>query len=171
MVILIIQHISSSICVLECALAPKTHVMLVPQGSVLSFGKRLRDMLNFFFLFTETHVSCGSWQENIPRVAEHPYWSDKLSCSTTWGDVFKNTTRFLPGWAVKLFSGVIIKNAFCSGELKDVVTWGVIRRGRRHGWRRVSVSKHVYTLTSMPLSKIQSQVQHSQAELTQIKLS
>ncbi len=118
-----------------------------------SFGKWLCDMLNFLFLFTETHVSCGSWQENIPRVAERPYWSDKLSCITMWGDVFKNTMCFLPGWAVKLFSGVIIKHAFCSGELKDIVTWGVIRRGRRHSWRRVSVSKHVYTLTSMPLSK------------------
>ncbi len=144
LVTLIIQHISCSICVFECALDPKMNVIVwgLKWNQCLrvlsySFGKWLCDMLHFLFLFTETHVFCGSWQENTPRMAERTYWFDKLSCITTWGNVFKNMMRFLPGWAVKLFSGVIIKLAFCSGELKDVVTWGVIRRGRRHGWGRV----------------------------------
>lgn len=52
-------------------------------GFCPTLGKWLCDMLNFLFLFTETHVSCGSCYTS-DRIIFHAwlkllYGSDKLS--------------------------------------------------------------------------------------------
>lgn len=62
-----------------------------------SFGKWLCDMLNFLFLFTETHVLRGSCYTS-DRIIFHAwlkllYWSDKLSGITQQEEIYSNIRR------------------------------------------------------------------------------
>lgn len=61
------------------------------------FGKWLCDMLNFLFLFTETHVSCSSCYTSDRKIfhawLKPIYWSDKLSGITQHEEIYSNIRR------------------------------------------------------------------------------
>lgn len=114
-----ITYFMTNLCFWECFRSPnpwclRTSRKLVPQGSVL-FWKVV--MWHVKFSLSVHRNTCFVrlllyiWQDNIPRMAETPLliWQTERY-HTTRGDVFKYTAHFLPGWAVKLFSGAIIKN-------------------------------------------------------------
>lgn len=109
----------------------------VPLGSVLLFCKVV--MWQVTFSLSVHRNTCSPVIYLTGKYFTHGwtpfYWYDKLSGITAWGDMFKCTMRFLPGWAGKLFQGVIIENVherwcyvFCSDELRDAETWRVIRQ-------------------------------------------